>query len=561
MRCFIFVSILQSWAIAINTSSEPAAPTWQGGARAMGVPKTKAEVQEYAKTHGLEGKLSAAVNAAITSGSPDPLAYIAQMLGQSVSKDIVDYTVVRNELKAMMDNANWDDGSLAPTFIRLAWHSSGTFDKASGTGGSNGAGMRFDAEAQDPENAGLSAARAFLEPIKKRYPAISYSDLWILAAYVGIEHTGGPAIEFTPGRVDYTDESAVPPNGRLPGAEKYLTEGTDADGRPNGWQALCGHIRDEVFYRMGFNDAEIVALLCGGHVYGRCHPDASGYAGPWVEEPWKFSNEYAADMVGDEWRLVTNEDTWLDAQGAAELRPAPGKQQYVNKKKPDEIVAPDVAGFKPGKYKVASGWVNVRKEPDTKSDIIGQPQRDEVLCLVAVKLFGTAVRGRLDTSGWVSIIATGGKELFERVGDLELTPGTYRTSSEQPLYAAADGDANGATLPAGDHELTSLVLGGDGSSIWGELAGGKGFLCVMGASTGVVADRIIAGVNDTFKDPSEFEDPPAPNQMMLVSDMVLAWDPEFRKTLEVYAEDEEKLKVEFGVAFKKLTELGCSFAK
>ena len=47
----------------------------------------------------------------------------------------------------------------------------------------------------------------------------------------------------------------------------------------------------QVFYRMGFNDAEIVALLCGGHVYGRCHPTASGYAGPWVEEPTKFSNE------------------------------------------------------------------------------------------------------------------------------------------------------------------------------------------------------------------------------------------------------------------------------
>ena len=80
----------------------------------------------------------------------------------------------------------------------------------------------------------------------------------------------------------------------------------------------------------GFNDREIVALLCGGHVYGRCHPSSSGYAGPWVEEPYKWSNEYAADMVGDEWRLVDHSDTWLDAQGAAELRPAPGKLQYAS---------------------------------------------------------------------------------------------------------------------------------------------------------------------------------------------------------------------------------------
>ena len=530
----------------------------------VATPKSKAEVQEYAATHSLEERLSSAVNAAIASGSPDPIAFIAQLLGQGASTTVVDYAAVRAELKAAMDNPSWDDGSLAPVFIRLAWHSSGTYDKDTATGGSNGAGMRFDKEADDPENAGLASARAFLEPIKRKFPAISYSDLWVLAAYVGIEHTGGPAIEFTPGRADYADDTAptYPPVGRLPGAEKYIEPGMDADGKPNGWKGLCKHIRDEVFYRMGFNDQEIVALLCGGHVYGRCHPNASGYAGPWVEEPTKFSNEYAADMIGDEWRLVTSEDAWLDAQGAAELRPAPGKQQYVNKKKPDEIEMPDASQYAPGQYKVSSGWVNVRKEPDTKSDIIGQPQKDEVLTLVAIKMFGTAVRGRLDTSGWVSIIATGGKVLFERTGDLELTPGEYRTTTDQPLYDGKDGAANGSSLPAGTVQLTSVSLGADGVSVWGEVAEGKGWLNVYGAgadSTGVVADRIVKGFNDAFKNPDEFEDPPAPNQMMLLSDMVLVWDDEFRKTLEIYSEDEDKLKDDFGKAFKKLTELGCKF--
>ena len=74
-----------------------------------------------------------------------------------------------------MDNPSWDDGSLAPIFIRLAWHSSGTYDAATGTGGSNGAGMRFQNEAADPENAGLAPARAFLEPVKRKFPEISYS--------------------------------------------------------------------------------------------------------------------------------------------------------------------------------------------------------------------------------------------------------------------------------------------------------------------------------------------------------------------------------------------------
>lgn len=245
----------------------------------------------------------------------------------------VDYTAVRNELLNMMDNPSWDDGSLAPIFIRLAWHSSGTYDTASGTGGSNGAGMRFEAEAADPENAGLHTARAFLEPVKKKFPEISYSDLWVLAAYCGLEHTGGPKIAFRPGRVDHQNDNSptYPPNGRLPAAEKYTADGVDADGRPQGWQGLCTHIRNEVFYRMGFNDREIVALLCGGHVYGRCHPTSSGYAGPWVEHPTVWSNEYATDMLEDEWRLVDHSDTWLDAQGAAELRPAPGNKQFVNK--------------------------------------------------------------------------------------------------------------------------------------------------------------------------------------------------------------------------------------
>ena len=109
----------------------------------MGV-KTKAEVQQYATAHSLEERLSAVVNKAIAAGSPDPIAYIAALLSNEASKDVVDYKAVKAELLAAMDNPSWDDGSLAPIFIRLAWHSSGTYDKASGTGGPNGAGRRGD---------------------------------------------------------------------------------------------------------------------------------------------------------------------------------------------------------------------------------------------------------------------------------------------------------------------------------------------------------------------------------------------------------------------------------
>ena len=197
-----------------------------------------------------------------------------------VAHSSVDYAAVRRELTLLMDNPSWDDGSLAPVFLRLAWHSSGTYDKATNTGGSNGAGMRYETEAADPENAGLEVARAFLEPVKRRFPGISYSDLWILAAYVGIEYTGGPAIEFTSGRTDHVDDgywAAMKDNpaarggempaqyGRLPAAEKYTCPhlqgelgatgvdpaNMDSEGRVVGWEGLCTHVRNEVFYRMG----------------------------------------------------------------------------------------------------------------------------------------------------------------------------------------------------------------------------------------------------------------------------------------------------------------------
>ena len=253
----------------------------------------------------------------------------------SSSKELasgVDYKAIREELLAMMDNPSHDDGSIGPILIRLAWHSSGTYDKESKSGGSSGAGMRLDksSEALDPENKGLEVARAFLDPIKKKYPGISYSDLWILAAYTAIEHTEGPHIEFQPGRQDVEKPDLAAPAGRLPQAEFGCNGEVDDKGRMVGWEKLANHIRS-VFNRMGFSDGEIVALMCGGHVYGRCHSNYSGYEGVWVEEPTKFSNEYAADMVEDEWICVTH-DTLVNGKPVDDrVRPAKGKRQYVSK--------------------------------------------------------------------------------------------------------------------------------------------------------------------------------------------------------------------------------------
>lgn len=175
-----------------------------------------------------------------------------------------DYAAVRADIADILNDTNWDDGSLGPVFVRLAWHASGTYDKKSKTGGSEGGTMRYAPESTDGANAGLDKARAFLEPIKAKYPWISYGDLWTLAGVVAIEEMGGPTIEWKGGRVDKGPESA-PPNGRLPDGAK----GPGKDG--------AEHLR-AVFHRMGFTDQEIVALS-GAHTLGRCHPDRSGFDG------------------------------------------------------------------------------------------------------------------------------------------------------------------------------------------------------------------------------------------------------------------------------------------
>ena len=206
---------------------------------------------------------------------------------QSKASQEHDFDAVRAELKKIMDQPGYDDGSAGPVLVRLAWHCSGTYDKESNTGGSNGATMRYAIEANDSANNGLNHARDFLEPIKQKFPWISYGDLWCLAGVEAIKHMGGPDIPIKFGRLDHTDDSDVPPNGRLPDAAK---------GTP--------HLRD-IFYRMGFNDQEIVALS-GAHSLGRCHGDRSGFEGPWVHTPTRFSNTYYRLLINEDWKLKTN---------------------------------------------------------------------------------------------------------------------------------------------------------------------------------------------------------------------------------------------------------------
>ncbi|KAI0084899.1 cytochrome c peroxidase [Irpex rosettiformis] len=193
-----------------------------------------------------------------------------------------DYLKVYKRIAEVIDSADdYDDGSYGPVLVRLAWHSSGTYDKDTKTGGSNYATMRFAPESQHDANAGLNVARDLLEPLKKEFPWISYGDLWTLAGVASIQEMGGPKIPWRPGRIDGF-AAQVTPDGRLPDA----TQGSD-------------HLR-RIFGRMGFNDQEIVALS-GGHALGRCHRDRSGFDGPWTFSPTTLTNDFFRLLFDETW--------------------------------------------------------------------------------------------------------------------------------------------------------------------------------------------------------------------------------------------------------------------
>jgi cytochrome c peroxidase len=229
-----------------------------------------------------------------------------------------DFQKVYNDIAARLEEKDdYDDGSFGPVLLRLAWHASGTFDKETGTGGSNGATMRFRPESAHGANAGLIAARDFLEPIKAKYPWITYSDLWILGGVCAVQEMQGPIIPYRPGRSD-RDIAACTPDGRLPDA----TQGSD-------------HLR-RIFYRMGFNDQEIVALS-GAHALGRCHADRSGFEGPWTFSPTVLTNDYFRLLVEEKWQ-------WKKWNGPKQYEDEKTKSLMML---PTDMVLVQDKGFKP----------------------------------------------------------------------------------------------------------------------------------------------------------------------------------------------------------------------
>jgi catalase-peroxidase len=289
----------------------------------------------------------------------------------------LDLNAVVKELYALMtDSQDWwpaDFGHYGGLFIRMAWHAAGTYRIADGRGGAGAGQQRFAPLGSWPDNANLDKARRLLWPIKEKYGRkISWADLMILAGNVALESMGFKTFGFGGGREDVWEADEV-----YWGAErKWLADERYSGDRvlanpfgavqmgliyvnpegPNGKPDPIAAAKDirETFRRMAMNDEETVALIAGGHSFGKTHgagdaanvgaePEAasmeeqglgwkskfrSGKGGDaigsgleviWTETPTKWSNNFFANLFGYEWELTKSPagaHQWTPKNGA-----------------------------------------------------------------------------------------------------------------------------------------------------------------------------------------------------------------------------------------------------
>jgi catalase-peroxidase len=243
----------------------------------------------------------------------------------------LDLGAVKKDLTALMtDSQDWwpaDYGHYGPFFIRMAWHSAGTYRTFDGRGGAGSGSQRFAPLNSWPDNVNLDKARRLLWPIKQKYGRkISWADLLILSGNVALESMGFKTMGFGGGREDiWEPEEDIywGPEGDWLGDERYTgehvldnplgavqmgliyvnPEGPNGNGNP---LASARDIR-ETFSRMAMNDEETVALIAGGHTFGKGHgaADPNQYVGPepegasLEEQGMGWKNTYGSGNAGD----------------------------------------------------------------------------------------------------------------------------------------------------------------------------------------------------------------------------------------------------------------------
>jgi len=312
----------------------------------------------------------------------------------------LDLAALKKDLYALMtDSQDWwpaDWGHYGGLFIRMAWHSAGTYRTADGRGGGGSGNQRFAPLNSWPDNVNLDKARRLLWPIKKKYGnKISWADLIILTGNCALESMGFKTFGFGGGRADIWQ----PEEDTYWGAEKeWLATSDKPDSRYSGERDLenplaavqmgliyvnpegpdgnpdpvaSGRDVRETFARMGMNDEETVALIAGGHTFGKCHgagdpklvglePEAapleemglgwknafgtgkggdttsSGIEGAWKPNPTKWDMGYLNTLFGYEWELVKSPagaQQWL-AKEVKEEDMIPGAHDPAKKYRP-----------------------------------------------------------------------------------------------------------------------------------------------------------------------------------------------------------------------------------
>ncbi len=275
----------------------------------------------------------------------------------------LDYAALKKDLLALMtDSQDWwpaDWGHYGPFFIRMAWHSAGTYRIGDGRGGAGSGQQRFAPLNSWPDNANLDKARRLLWPIKQKYGnKISWADLMILTGNVALESMGFKTFGFAGGRADvWEPEEDVywGPEGKWLADERYSGERELANPLaavqmgliyvnpegPNGKPDPVAAARDirDTFARMAMNDEETVALIAGGHTFGKTHgagpashvgpdPEAatieaqglgwlssygsgkgadtvtSGLEVIWTKTPTKWSNNFFENLFAFDWELT-----------------------------------------------------------------------------------------------------------------------------------------------------------------------------------------------------------------------------------------------------------------
>ncbi|WP_394175521.1 catalase/peroxidase HPI [Thalassotalea litorea] len=272
----------------------------------------------------------------------------------------LDIAQVKSDVdKLLTESQDWwpaDFGNYGPLFIRLAWHSAGTYRTLDGRGGGDGGQMRFDPLNSWPDNGNLDKAKRLLWPVKQKYgESLSWGDLMILAGTVGLENMGFKTYGFAGGRADDWEPDIVywgpevemlasdreSKNGELQrplgathmGLIYVNPEGPKGKPDPKG---SAKNIRT-AFARMAMNDEETVALIAGGHTFGKMHGAAkaakclgrepggapieeqglgwknscgkghsedtitSGLEGAWTQQPTRWTTLYLQNLLNNEW--------------------------------------------------------------------------------------------------------------------------------------------------------------------------------------------------------------------------------------------------------------------